>query len=118
MKQTLLLLFFLLLTALPAASLAQQPAAAQKPGYVLSAAYPNPFTTATTFSLRVQEPQEVKVEVYNMLGQRVKQLYQGPLDSGETRSFTFEAGSLPSGIYLYRVTGETFTASRQITLLR
>ena len=118
MKQTLRIAFFLLLTSLTAVSFTSPFAAAQTPEYVLSAAYPNPFTAVTTFSLRVDASQEIKVEVYNMLGQRVKQLFQGPLDAGETRSFTFEAGSLPSGIYLYRVTGETFTTSRQVTLLR
>lgn len=87
-------------------------------GYVLSAAYPNPFNPRTTFSLTVEQEQEVTVEVFSLLGQRVRTLYDGIMEAGETRTFTFEAGNLPSGIYLYRVQGATFTATRQVTLLK
>lgn len=86
--------------------------------YTLSQAYPNPFTTSTKFNLTVRHRQTVRVEVYNMLGQRVAQLFNDILDAGETRSFTIEAGNLPAGIYLYRVRGDRFTAARQVTLVR
>jgi hypothetical protein len=86
--------------------------------YVLSAAYPNPFNPATTFSLLVRQRQHVKVEVYNMLGQPVRLLYNGTMEAGETRVFTFDAADLPTGIYLYRVQAERFTAARQVTLLK
>lgn len=87
-------------------------------GYVLSAAYPNPFNPSTSFSLKVEERQQVSVEVYNTLGQRVRMLFQGEMEDGETRTFLFEASDLPSGIYLYRVTGKDFVATRHITLLK
>lgn len=86
--------------------------------YTLSAAHPNPFNPRTSFSLTLRERQEVTVEVFNLLGVRVKHLYTGTMEAGETRSFTFTADDLPSGIYLYRVQGETFTATRQMTLLK
>lgn len=86
--------------------------------YTLSAAYPNPFNPTTTFSLSVRERQQVRVWVHNMLGQPVAELYQGTMQAGETRTFTFNAESLPSGIYFYRVTGERFTSARQITLIK
>lgn len=87
-------------------------------GYVLSAAYPNPFNPSTSFSLEVDERQQVSVEVFNMLGQRVRTLFEGEMLEGETKTFTFEAENLPSGIYLYRATGQKFVATRQITLLK
>lgn len=87
-------------------------------GYVLSAAYPNPFNPSTTFSLTVDERQHVSVEVFNMLGQRVRMLFEGVMDEGETRTFQFVADDLPSGIYLYRVTGQEFVATRNVTLLK
>lgn len=86
--------------------------------YTLSAAHPNPFNPRTSFSLTMHERQEISVEVFNLLGVRVKHLYSGTLEAGETRSFTFTADDLPSGIYLYRVQGESFTATRQVTLLK
>lgn len=86
--------------------------------FTLSAAYPNPFNPQTSFSLTVDVRQEVTVEVFNLLGVRVRQLYHGEMQSGEPREFTFVADDLPSGIYLYRVQGETFLATRQMTLLK
>jgi hypothetical protein len=86
--------------------------------YTLSAAYPNPFRARTRFDLRVKKSQRVSVEVYNLLGQRVRTLFEGRLRADSKRTFTFEAGSLPSGLYLYRIEGETFTAARRVTLVR
>ena len=102
-----------------AAPLLERDAKTEQPrAYSLSAAYPNPFNPTTTFTLTVRDRQKVEVEVYNMLGQPVQDLYSGVMQAGESRSFTFEAGSLPSGIYFYRVTADNFTAARQVTLLK
>ena len=86
--------------------------------YTLSAAYPNPFRTRTQFKLQVKETQQVSIEVYNILGQRVRTLFKGPMRADDPRIFTFAARGLPSGLYLYRITGETFTAARRVTLVR
>jgi hypothetical protein len=86
--------------------------------YTLSAAYPNPFRTRTQFDLRVKQTQRVSVEVYNILGQRVRTLYEGLMRNGDARTFTIEARGLPSGLYLYRVRGEHFTAARRVTLVQ
>lgn len=123
MKHAILLFLFAAITAMPAALAAPVPIAdkvtAEQPDeFVLSAAYPNPFNPQTSFSLRVEERQDVKVEVFNLLGRPVKVLFDGTMDADESRTFTFEAGDLPSGIYLYRVRGENFTATRQMTLLK
>ena len=87
-------------------------------GFRLSAAYPNPFNPRTQFTLSVRETQEVRVEVFNLLGQRVRLLHEGPLEASREHSFTFEAGDLPSGLYLCRAQGETFVSSEQVTLLK
>lgn len=85
--------------------------------YVLSAAYPNPFNPSTTFTLTVQTRQNVRVQVFNVLGQPVRDLFDGVLEADTPRSFTFDASGLPTGIYFYRVSGETFTAARQVTFM-
>ena len=92
--------------------------AEQSPSFVLSAAYPNPFNPRTQFTLSVRETQEVRVEVFNLLGQRVRLLHEGPLEASREHSFTFEAGDLPSGLYLYRAQSESLTITRQVTLLK
>ncbi len=120
MRHLILIVFAVMILALPARGSGVLDAIADRApdGYVLSAAYPNPFNPSTTFSLSVEDRQQVSVEVYNTLGQRVRMLYQGMMEEGETRTFRFEAGDLPSGIYLYRVTGKEFVATRHITLLK
>lgn len=122
MRHLILLVFcFALLAPAAVASPAADDVVVQqnKPeGYVLSAAYPNPFNPSTSFSLKVDEQQQVSVEVFNMLGQRVQTLFEGVMEDGETKTFQFDAGDLPSGIYLYRVTGQEFVATRHITLLK
>lgn len=124
MKHLLLLVFLAVFAALPAASaelsapVPDDRVMDEPDGFVLSSAYPNPFNPQTSFTLRVEERQDVKVEVFNLLGRPVKILFEGTMDADETRTFTFEAGDLPSGIYLYRVRGEEFTATRQMTLLK
>ena len=125
MRHTIRILLLIAFLCLPmgwpqpaAAKAAVVEEADQPQTYTLSAAYPNPFNPRTSFSLTVREAQNVRVEVFNLLGLPVKMLYTGPMDAGETRTFTFDAGDLPSGIYLYRVQGKSFTATRQVTLLK
>ena len=87
-------------------------------GYLLSELYPNPFNPQVHFSLEVAQSQQVRIEVFNTLGRRIDVLLDELLPGRGTRTFTFDAGSLPSGVYLLRVTGETFAATRTMTLLK
>jgi hypothetical protein len=86
--------------------------------YELSQVYPNPFNPQARVSLSVGQTQQVRVEVYDALGHRVGTLHEGMLAGQTTHEFTFQAGSLPSGMYLIRVQGETFTDTRMMTLLK
>ena len=95
-----------------------QAKARQPTAFILSAAYPNPFNPRTQFTLEVRQAQEVRVEVFNLLGQRVRLLHEGPLEAGREHHFTFEAGDLPSGLYLFRAQSENLTITRQVTLLK
>ena len=87
-------------------------------GFALSAAYPNPFTTATTFSLRVDASQTVRVEAFDLLGRRVAVLHDGPVPADAPLRLTLDAAGLPAGLYVYRASGETFQATRRVTLAR
>src|SRR5690606_35687771 len=127
MKQSVLLVtLFLLLSIGPVLPAANGQPVDDPPGkeqvvpqpFVLSAAYLNPFNPTTTFILTVLVRLTVKVEIHNMLGQPVRLLFKATMEPGETRTFTFDAGDLPTGIYLYRVQSNLFSAARQVTLLR
>jgi len=83
-------------------------------------AYPNPVRERATVRLAVKEQQHVAVEVYDVLGRRAATLHEGPVPARETTRFgleTAEAG-LSSGTYFVRVRGETFAATRQLTVVR
>ena len=86
--------------------------------YRLTAAYPNPFNPSTQFGLVMTESQNVSIHVYNLLGQRVATLHEGYLASQNEHMFTFEASSLPSGIYFIQVMGEQLTKTQQVVLLK
>ena len=86
--------------------------------YLLSEAYPNPFNPRTRFTLAVARPQQVRIEVYNALGQQVATLHDGVLEANKTHAFVFDAGALASGVYVLRISGETFAATRTLTLLK
>lgn len=71
-------------------------------------AYPNPFNPTSTLAFTLAERMDVELAVYNTLGQRVALLADGPMEAGSHEA-VFDAGSLPSGIYFYRLrTGSDF----------
>jgi len=86
--------------------------------FVLSAAYPNPFTRRTSFTLAVREVQPVRVAVYDMLGRRMELLHDGILEPSRIYSFTIDGAGWASGTYLYRIIGTTFSSSYMIVLVR
>ena len=84
----------------------------------LAPAYPNPTVTAATFSLTLAQPQRVRVEVYNTVGQRVAVLHDGDLTAGTSHRFTVDGRGLAAGTYLYTVTGERFRDEGRLLLVR
>ncbi len=86
--------------------------------HALSGLHPNPFHARTSFTLAVARSQNVVVSVLNLLGQRVVTLHKGVLPANQERTFTFEAGQFPSGVYIVRVEGEQFLDTRHVTLLK
>jgi hypothetical protein len=84
--------------------------------YLLRPSGPNPFRTRTAFELQVRETQPVQVALYNVLGQRVKSLFAGTLRGGaQPQAIAIDGSGLASGVYFYRVTGQTFTATGRVT---
>ena len=45
-------------------------------------------------------------------------LFEGPMDANVTETFTIDGSTLQSGVYLYRATGESFTESRPVLLVK
>ncbi len=83
----------------------------------VSAVAPNPVTGAASVSVTVGDPQEVRVDVYNVLGQRVMRLHDGLLRANDPNTLTVGPG-LQSGPYFLRVSGPSFTATRPFVRVR
>ncbi|HEX8385521.1 MAG TPA: M36 family metallopeptidase, partial [Rubricoccaceae bacterium] len=84
----------------------------------LSVAGPNPFTMGTTMALTVDRDQDVRVDLLDLLGRRVAVLYDGPVTVGAAVPVRVAGAGLPSGVYVVRAAGETFTLSERVTVAR
>ena len=84
--------------------------------YAVSPVRPNPVPERGRLTVQVREKQDVRVALYNVLGQAVRTLHDGPLPANTPRTMAIDGSSLASGVYFVRVQGETFQATRKITL--
>jgi hypothetical protein len=76
---------------------------ASLPGsFALHQNYPNPFNPSTNISFDLTVASDVRLAVYDMLGREVAVLADGRYAPG-VHTVAFEAGNLPSGVYLYRL---------------
>ena len=85
--------------------------------FELKANYPNPFNPSTQIEYGIPLQSHVKVEIFNMLGQRVATLVNAQQEAGY-HTLTFEAGGLSSGIYIYRMQAGSFTETRKMLLVK
>ena len=80
-------------------------------------AYPNPFNPTTTIRYTLATSGRVKVTVFDMLGREVRVLVDGIEEAGP-REVSFDAGDLPSGMYLYRIETPTAVQTHSLMLLK
>lgn len=70
--------------------------------YKLFQNYPNPFNSNTVFSYNLAEDAEVNITVYNLLGEKVKDLINSKMNKG-LHQINFNASNLTSGVYFVRL---------------
>ncbi len=85
--------------------------------FVLSSAYPNPFSSRATIGFTLPTAQDVRVTVYDMLGRQVATLVDGVRQAG-AQTVEFDASSLPSGMYIYRLEAGSTQLMQRVTLVR
>jgi hypothetical protein len=86
--------------------------------FALTSFAPNPVAGRATAQLTVDATQPVRVALYNVLGQRVRTLHDGPITAATPLTLTVDAGTLPSGVYVLRATGRSFAATQRVTVVR
>ena len=85
--------------------------------YVLNQNYPNPFNPSTKISFVLGESGLTKLSIYNVLGQKVATLFEKELSVGY-HEYKFDASSLSSGIYFYRLESGKYSAVHKMMLLK
>jgi hypothetical protein len=85
--------------------------------YKLSQNYPNPFNPSTQIDYTIPTAGSATLKVYNLLGQEVSTLVNENLQAG-TYQATFNAASLPSGVYMYQLKSGSYSDSKKMLLLK
>lgn len=85
--------------------------------YFLSQNFPNPFNPITTIDFSIPEYGFVKVEVYDALGRKVRELINQELSAGNY-SVDFHASDLSSGVYYYLLSTKEFMQMKKAVLLK
>lgn len=83
----------------------------------LSQNYPNPFNPTTTIRFGLNKTSDVRLEVFNMLGQQIATLVNGQKAAG-WHTVSFDASNLSTGFYTYRISVDGSQLARTMTLLK
>ena len=85
--------------------------------FILLDAYPNPFNAVTTINYELPSAAQVKIEIYNLAGQKVETLVDGLVSAGR-HQVAWDASRYSSGIYFYQVTAGENVLAKRMTLLK
>ncbi|MFQ5868818.1 MAG: T9SS type A sorting domain-containing protein, partial [Candidatus Zixiibacteriota bacterium] len=83
----------------------------------LSQCYPNPFNASTVIEYQLPEASDVKVEVYNLIGEKVATLVDSKQQAGYG-SVVWDAFEVSSGVYFYKLTAGDFTETKRMLLVK
>jgi len=86
-------------------------------GYHLYQNYPNPFNPATTIPFTLPNREVVKIEIYNLAGQRVAVLANQEFAPGR-HELHWDAAGFASGVYLYRMVTPHFLGTGKLVLVK
>jgi hypothetical protein len=101
------------------ASMTYSPPPATNPvdNYVLYQNYPNPFNPTTTIRYELPQDGIVTINIYNILGQKVKTLLN-EFKRADRYEITFNGAGLASGVYFYTLKVNNFIKTKKMILLR
>ncbi|MBT8379850.1 MAG: T9SS type A sorting domain-containing protein [Ignavibacteria bacterium] len=79
--------------------------------------YPNPFNPVTKIKFEVQNTTEAKLVLYDILGRKLKTLFEGEAEAGITE-ITLSADDLNSGVYFYSLITANQISSKKLIVLK
>ncbi len=85
--------------------------------YSLEQNYPNPFNPTTTIKFSLPEASNVKLTIYNAIGQKVAEIVNSTMDAG-SYSFNWDATNVASGLYFYELNTNNFSSVKKMMLLK
>ncbi len=85
--------------------------------FFLSQNYPNPFNPSTHISFTVPRTSQIKIDLFNAKGQKVKSIFEGEKQAGQY-TLIIDMGHLPSGIYFCTMSAKNFRSVRKMILLK
>ncbi len=85
--------------------------------FFLSQNYPNPFNPTTTINYVIPNRGMVELSVYNLIGERVRQIVKKKQNAGKY-SVTFNGSNLSSGIYFYQIKSGNNALTRKMILMK
>jgi hypothetical protein len=85
--------------------------------YALEQNYPNPFNPTTVIEYSLPKAENVKLVIYNMLGEQVDLLVNDYQQAGKYK-FNFDASNKSSGIYFYSLNAGSFSETKKMILLK
>jgi hypothetical protein len=85
--------------------------------FVLYQNYPNPFNPSTKIKFELPKPEIVKIEIYNIIGQKIEILLNKPMPAGH-HEVEFNCINLSSGVYLYRIEAGAWQDVKKMVLIK
>ena len=85
--------------------------------YMLYQNYPNPFNSTTIIKYFLSEEGRVRINLYNILGEKIKTLYQGEKNKGEY-TLVVSSDELSSGVYFYSLESNSSRTVKKLTILK
>ncbi|MGB5289332.1 MAG: Omp28-related outer membrane protein, partial [Ignavibacteriaceae bacterium] len=85
--------------------------------FTLEQNYPNPFNPATTITYSIPKESQVSLKIYDVMGREIVEVVNSKQSPG-SYNVEFDAASLASGTYFYKLTAGEFVSVKKMVLLK
>ncbi len=86
--------------------------------YLVTSAYPNPFTGSTTIFYSAPDDEFVSIRLYNSKGKLLGELFDDMVEKGSTYQFELDGTQLSPGVYYYTIESNKRVLHQRLELIR